>query len=191
MKISIHAAVATLIFLGSEPSSMAQTFDFTSDQFRQRYNDQLKSDKGDLIKKCTKEANDVLCSFDNTNFRRSVQAFKQLDLANGQFELQEKLILSTNGQKVTTITISGTREDMMNLGHFAGQLGSLIGMLNPELSPDEVSSMMAEKLGIMRGDNDPTIGHPLVEITKGFAATCNNQLSSVSTKVGCVFEPRY
>ncbi len=170
---------------------MAQTFNFTPEQFRQRYNDQLKSDNGDLIKGCAKAANDVSCNFNNTNFQKSVQGFKQLDLINGQFELKENLLLSTDGQKVKTVIISGSRQDPMNLFHFVGQLGSLILTLNPELTQDEVVSMIAKKLGIMRGDDDPTIGHPIVEITKRFAATCNNQLSSVSTKVGCVFEPRY
>jgi hypothetical protein len=79
----------------------------------------------------------------------------------------------------------------MNLFHFVGQLGSLFITLNSELTQDEVTSLLKDKLGIMRGDDDPTIGKPMLWITKTFAATCNNQLSSVSTKIGCVFEPRY
>jgi hypothetical protein len=79
----------------------------------------------------------------------------------------------------------------MNLFHFVGQLGSLILTLNPGLNQDEVTSMITKKFGIMRGDDDPTIGRPVVEITKDFAATCNNQSSSVTTKIGCIFEPRY
>jgi|GEM_PF-2669220 hypothetical protein len=192
MKTCIPLAIATLIILAFEQSLTAQTFDFTLEQFRQKYNNQLKSDNGDLIKTCTKKANDeISCNFDITNFRTSVQAFKQLDLANGQFELNENLLLSMDGGKVKKVIISGSRKDPMNLFHFVGQLGSLILTLNPEFTQDEVTSMIAKKLGIMRGDDDPTIGKPIVEITKKFAATCNNQLSTVSTRLGCIFEPRY
>ena len=192
MKTLVRVAMVALTFLASSklPSS-GQTFKFKSDELRKRYNDQLKSDNGDLIKKCTKTEDEVACSVDDTGFQKSVQAFKQLDLANGKFELKESLILSMSGSKVKVIIISGSREDPMNLFHFVGQLGSLFITLNSELTQDEVTSLLKDKLGIMRGDDDPTIGKPMLEITKTFAATCNNQLSSVSTKIGCVFEPRY
>jgi len=185
------AAVTLICFLGYERSSRAQTFDFGAQQLENKYNDQLKLDNGDVIKNCSKRKDEINCNFENTNFQKSVQAFKQLNLANGRFELNEKLILSLSGQKVRTITLVGSREDPMNLFHFVGQLGSLIIVLNPELTQDQVTSLLKDKLGIMRGYNDSTIGHPMVEITEKFAATCNNQRSSVSTKVGCVLEPRY
>jgi hypothetical protein len=183
------ALVALVIAVGSSHAAAAQTFDFTHAQFIDKLNAQLRQDGGDTTKTCKNNGRDTTCIFNDAHFQQSVVEFKKLNLANGGFTLKEKLIVSETNGKVSLIIIEGDRAEPINLFHFVGQLGSSLSTLNPSLSTDDMTKEMLS-LGVMRGDDDTSIGHPKMDILDSVQVTCNNQKSSVTTKIGCALVPR-
>jgi hypothetical protein len=175
----IVSLIATIIFA---TNVYAQTFDFTSAQLLDKFNKQLQSDKGDVTNGCKKKGTDTICLFSDLNFKNSVREFKKLNLANGKFNLNERLLISEEKGKVSMFLLEGDRGDPMNLFHFAGQLGSLLKTINPSMSDDNIAKE-ALSLGVMRGDDDPTTGDPKIDILDFAEIRCNNQKSHISTKV--------
>ncbi|MDX2205830.1 MAG: hypothetical protein NW223_23975 [Hyphomicrobiaceae bacterium] len=182
-------AIAALLAL---PPAVAwgQAFDFTPAQFQERFNRQLKADEGDLLRACRPEKAAIACTFEDAKFQRSVQAFKELNLVNGRFELKSRVLIEQAGGKVATIAITGDRSSPMGLFHFAGQMGSLMRSFDPALTSQQAAAKVSE-LGVMRGDADRTIGTPKLAIENYAAIECTSWPSSRSTSVGCVFRPRY
>jgi hypothetical protein len=178
--VAAHACIGT---------ANAQTFDFTVAKLIDNFNNQLKLDGGDTIKTCKKSALDTICIFNDTSFQKSVTGFKKLNLANGTFSLKEKLLISEINGKVSMFLVEGDRGDPMSLFHFAGQLGSMLSALNPSLTTDDVTKEVLS-LGVMRGDDDPSIGQPKIDILEFAEIRCNNQQSRVDTIIGCAFLPR-
>jgi hypothetical protein len=112
-----------------------------------------------------------------------------LNLANGGFTLKEKLFISETNGKVSLIIMEGDRAEPINLFHFVGQLGSSLSTLNHSLTAGEMTKEILS-LGVMRGDDDPSIGQSKMDILDSVEVKCNNQKSSVTTKIGCVLVPR-
>ncbi|MBI1868971.1 MAG: hypothetical protein HYS06_11885 [Methylocystis sp.] len=169
----------------------AQSFDITKAQFVEKYNVALRVDGGEQIKKCRKVKDSIACEFTDVSFQKSVSGFKALNLANGRFDMATKLLLSEKNGKVSQIILSGDRKDPMNLFHFVGHLGSMMHALGQEANKNNDLSKELLELGLTRGDDDPTIGNPKTLIEAYAAIRCNNQVSSVTTTIGCVLEPRY
>jgi len=168
----------------------AQTFDFTADTFRTRLNERIKTDGGGSLKSCSKSTSALRCTFDDEAYQQSVAAFKDLDLANGRFNLKQAMEITTKGGRVGNISLTGTRSDPMNLFHFIGTVGSILGAFEPEMDSKSAASLILE-LGLMRGDDDSTIGTQKTLFRKSVAVDCNQYPSTVSLKVECVFGPRY
>jgi hypothetical protein len=171
-------------------AARAQTFDFTAQQLRERFNEAAVKDNADTIKVCRSSANAVLCIMDDARFQEQVKLFKKLDLANGNFELNEKLMMTIDKGKVQTMTLAGDRETPMGLFHLIATLGNLFVALKPGMNNGEVK-VLTDKLGLMRGDDDPTIGQKRMEITPFAEISCNNNHSSKTLAIGCVFIPRF
>ncbi len=182
-------AVAALLAL-LPVAAWGQAFDFTPAQFQERFNQQLKADEGDMLRACRPEKAAIACTFDDAKFQRSVQAFKDLNLANGRFELKSRVLVEHARGKVTTIAVTGDRSSPMGLFHFVGQVGSLMRSFDPVLTSQQAAAKVSE-LGVMRGDADRTIGTPKLAIESYAAIECTSWPSSRSTTVECVFRPRH
>jgi hypothetical protein len=172
-------------------SAKAQTFDFTARQFRELYDRQLKADNGDTIRSCKSDRTAMICTFNDAQYQRSIQAFKELNLANGRFVLHSIVGITTDRkEKVMAIAVKGSRGDPAALFHFIGQVGSLFRALKPSLTTEETPKLMMQ-LGLMHGDDDPTIGEKKLIIEDFAAVECNNLPSWRSLDVACVISPRY
>jgi len=62
-------------------------------------------------------------------------------------------------------------------------------MLNPGLDEKAGTDFLAT-LGLMRGDDDPSIGQRVSAFNRGGAFQCLSMPSGQTTGVGCAVEPR-
>jgi hypothetical protein len=182
--------IAVTMIVAFSSWAHAETFGFTASEFQSRLDKALLADGGDTTKSCKKSQTDFTCQFNDVNFQKSVSAFKGLNLANGHFSLKEKMTISTENGKVSTIIIGGDRGDPINTFHTIGQIGGVFKALNPKISDDNVQRLFKE-LGLLRGDSDETIGSVKEAIEDFAEIRCNNQRSDKSTAFGCAFLPRY
>jgi hypothetical protein len=121
----------------------AQTFNFTAIEFQARLNKVLTDDHGDTIKACKKDGADYRCTFNDAEFQKSVAAFKELNLANGRFALNEVMYFTIEGGKVSRITIGGDRSDPMNLMHTEWQAAAEVLTLIGEHGGDPMIAHIA------------------------------------------------
>ncbi|MGD0636368.1 MAG: hypothetical protein ABSA13_19575 [Beijerinckiaceae bacterium] len=77
----------------------------------------------------------------------------------------------------------------MNLFNYIGKIGNAVTALEPGISEADVQSLIGSGLGLMRGDDDPAIGHAKVMSRKTFTASCNQVMSAESTATHCEFAP--
>jgi len=182
-------SLAYLITISLTTTAYCQSFDFSFESFRIRLNKRIEMNGGGLVKSCRESASKVFCSFDDKAFQQSVLAFKGLNLANGKFKLAESIQIGIKNNHVERIILVGSRADPMNLFHFIGTVGSVIGVFEPQIDAKGAAEIVTE-LGLMRGDSDPTIGTAQNEFRDSVAITCNQYLSALSQKVECVFVPR-
>ena len=182
--------IAHMILITASSAAFSQTFDFSADKFRERLNARIGTDSGGRLKSCQTSTSALKCVFDDKSYQQSVAAFKELDLANGRFDLKQVMEIITKGDKVQKITLTGSRSDPMNLFHFVGTVGSILGIFEPEMGSKSAAELVFE-LGLMRGDDDPTIGRQKTLFRKVVAVDCNQYPSAASLKVECVFGPRY
>lgn len=164
-------------------------FGQTAREMRAKINERLTADGADSFKKCADLQKLVICSFDDNQFQKLVQGFKKLDLANGKFKLYEAVFLIPANGNLERIRLLGTRESPAALFHFIGTLGSVIRSLDPSIDNHQSAETILD-LGIMRGDDDASIGTEKIIIKKGFAASCIQYLSNESMKIDCNFVPR-
>jgi hypothetical protein len=175
--------------VGSSYAASTPTFDFTSTQFIEKINNQLRKDGADVTKTCHNDGDETACIFSDVHFQQSVVGMKKLNLINGAFALKDALSITETDGKVSMIAIFGDRGDPVNIFHFVGLLGSSLAALNPSLTAEEITKETFA-LGVMRGDSDPTIGQPKMNIFDHAVVKCNNQNSDITTKIGCLFLPR-
>ena len=128
-KSTIRIVLLAVAFLPGLARS--QTFDFSAAEFQARLNKVLVDDHGDTIRACKKDGADYRCTFNDAGFQKSVSAFKELNLANGRFALNELMFFTIEGGKVSRITYGGDRRDPMNQMHTVGQIGGVIEALKP------------------------------------------------------------
>lgn len=166
------------------------TFGFDAPTFRRMYDGHLRNDGDSGITDCGDSAGLCICKFDDASFKKSVDAFKKLDLANGQFRSKLRLVIASQNGRVSKIVVSGDRADPMNLFGYIGKVGSLLKTLEPEMSDQAQQSLLTSDLGLMRGDDDPTIGSEKLVIRNGYVARCRQSALSESTATICAFEPR-
>jgi hypothetical protein len=184
--LGFAALVASMTCGAGEP-----TFTFTPAQFMAMYNAHLPKDGSDdrilSIKQVGPQLRAIL---DDANFQRGVQALKQMNLANGKFTMGIRIVLSTNKQGlIEQIAVSGLRSDPVNMMRTVGVIGSIYEILNPGYTDQSEQEFLAP-LGLMRGDDDPTINQPASNFSKGAAFACVTQHSSISMRFGCAIEPR-
>lgn len=185
-----YTVVCFSAYIATINVSNAQVFSVDSKYFLRRYNDFLVLDGGAPLEKC-KDINDgIECNFSNKIFQKQVAGFKKMGIISGdKFYSNERIVLKLNGSNIEMIILKGTRGDPANLFSLLGDIQIAMKVLSPKaLSSDELSANVT-KLGLMRGDSDPTIGIPK-NIKEPYAdISCNNQSSNVSMDFGCVFRP--
>lgn len=166
------------------------TFGFDAPTFRQMYDARLRNDGDDGIADCTDSAGLFKCKFDEASFKKSVDAFKKFGLANGDFSSKLRLVMASQGGRVSKIVVAGDRADPMNLSGYVGKVGSLLKTLEPEMSDQAQQSLLTSDLGLMRGDNDLTVGAEKLVVRKSYIGRCRQSPSSESTAMICTFGPR-
>jgi hypothetical protein len=187
---SLAAIQVFAAFSSGHAAEQTPAFPFTPEQFMSMYNAHLGDgdDRIVSIKKSTTEARAILS---DKNFQAGILELKKMDVVNGNFPMNIKILMPTNKNGlVASIIISGTRSDPANMMRTAGAIMSVYEILNPGVKEKEATAFTFS-LGLMRGDADPTIGTPIVQLSKGAQFTCNNQDSNVSTVFGCAISPRF
>lgn len=86
--------------------------------------------------------------------------------------------------------MGGDRADPMNLFNYIGKIGNAVPALEPGITEADVQSLFGFERGLMRGDDDPTIGQAKVVSRNTFPASCNQVMSAESTAMRCEFIPR-
>jgi hypothetical protein len=184
--IAVAIASTTCMSVGADEPA----FPFTPTQFVARFNDRARINKLDIIRALRRVGSDFVSSMADTEFQNGIRQLKQLDLANGQFTYRVRIVLSTNAAGlVTKIIVTGVRSDPVNQFRTMGAVGAVYELLNPGVPQTEEDNFLVS-LGLARGDDDPTIGEPQTNFSKGGAFTCNNRPSQVSEQIGCLIIPR-
>ena len=169
-----------------------QSFTFSPKEFQQRFNAVATVDGSDKIVRLKKDKDGYRALLSDESFQKSVTDFKRLDSVNGQFVIKTRIDLRTNKEdKIEEIVVSGDRADPINLFQaFIGTMGVIIKILDPALNQDQITEYVI-KLGLARGDDDPTTGTVITQSSKGGVYNCLSQQSYVSAQVKCVITPRY
>lgn len=162
-------------------------YSFTPQEFIANYN--ARAQHGDDRLTGSKRAgNMVTLVMDDMYFQQGIQRAKELDLANGRYTMDIKIMMKVDkDDHVTSIGLTGTRNDMVNMMRTIGAISLTYDVLNPQSSRKD-SDAFISTLGLMRGDNSPDGGAPITQLSKGGVFTCVNQAGNI--KFGCVIEPR-
>lgn len=189
----MRALIGLVLFMTVAPDvAGAQSFDLTTRAFVERFNSEVDKNGGEKIKSCGKPNGDLIsCNYENFAFSKQIKTFKSLDLINGNFPLLGNLDLVERGGKIGTVIVSGDRGDPANFFHYMGQVDVAIRAVSNKEMSSEDSQILFKKLGLMRGDSDPTIGQKQIAIESFAAISCIAQPSSKTTKVACMIEPRF
>ena len=166
------------------------TFDFDDVGFESKLNARAEKDQAAALTKCVSQRQLVICRFDSAPFDKAVAALKELDLLNGKFRDKAVLKMHLVGGKVSQIDLDSERSDPANLFQLISKIDTLVLALDPSVSEDDASNVASRDLGLMRGDNDHTIGQEKTVIKHAFAASCIQFLSSESMRIHCEFLPR-
>lgn len=162
----------------------------TPEVFRKHYDALAKADGGDTIKQMNRAKDGVAVTLHDEQFQRAIAEMKKLDLVKGRFQSKIAIRLTTdNIGRVTKIAVVGDRSDPVNLMRFIGAVGVVDSMLNPAQDEKANTDFLAT-LGLMRGDDDPSIGQPVSSINQGGVFHCVSMRSDQTTGVGCVVEPQ-
>lgn len=176
--------------LRAQTASVDVWAELNPDTFRKRYDELAKADGGDTIKRVSKAKDGLAVTLNDEQFQRAIAEMKKLDLANGRFQSKIAMRLSTDSTgKVTKIAVVGDRSDPVNLMRFIGAVGIVDSILNPTQDEKANTDFLAT-LGLMRGDDDPSIGQPVSSFNRGGAFQCVSMPSAQTTGVGCLIEPR-
>jgi hypothetical protein len=150
-----------------------------------------KTAAADTTAVCTKKKDAYSCTFHDAGFQRSVAAFEKLGVLGGRFQLKMKMVVDTADGKVSRISVTGVRSDPVNLFQFYGTVVNIMQISDPEVGAGKgESEKLAEKLGVMRGDDADDIGKAHTDIEPYAEIKCLSQNSHISTAVECVFTPK-
>lgn len=184
--------IAFALCFAAFPSLSEPSFSFNPEQIMEMFNAHLQEDANEdrivSIKKTKSDADLILGDY---YFKIGLVELKKMDLVNGRLDMRIKILTPLDAKGfVQTIIIRSTRGDPLNLFRGLGVITNFYQILNPQASGKESDAFIAS-LGLMRGDDDPTTGQPVSQLSKGAAFTCNTQQSAISTVFGCVISPRY
>ncbi|TXN57773.1 hypothetical protein [Methylobacterium sp. WL2] len=166
------------------------TFAFDAPSFRRMYDRRLRGDGDGGIEDCAEQGMNYVCRFDDAPFRKSVEAFRKLDLVRGSFSSKLGLSVVSRAGKASSIVLTGDRADPMNLFGFVGKAASLIKTLEPGIAEGAVQDLLSAGLGLTRGDDDSTIGAERTVVRGAYVAQCRSTPSRETTAMTCTFEPR-
>ncbi|TXN01871.1 hypothetical protein FV242_17050 [Methylobacterium sp. WL64] len=176
---------------GSPPTiGPTATFGFDAPSFRRMYDMRLRDDGDGDIEECAEQNMNYVCRFDDAPFRKSVEAFRKLDLVRGSFSSKLSLSVVSQAGRASRIVLTGDRADPMNLFGFVGKVASLIKTLEPGIAEAAVQDLLSAGLGLTRGDDDPTIGAERTVVRVRDVARCKSAPSTEDTAMTCKFEPR-
>ncbi len=165
----------------------AQTFDFGFEEFRQSYDKRLAADGRDAIGTCKPRGTSQRCFFNEAGLPASAEPSDAADVPARP--VRETLQVDLEDGKVKAVHIAGSRADPGKRAHFLGQFGSLVRVFDPAVTDGELTRLYGE-LGLLRGDDDPSIGQDRQVVRGRAVITCNQYPSRISVKLECIFEPR-
>ena len=195
-KMFLLAAAYLFFVKTAHAESSAVVFNMTLSQLVDKLNNQIRLDvvdkqhTGDAIVKSCKPSNGRKeCAFRDGGFQYTVSQFKKFNLMNGKFTQKLRLeILEQNG-RVAKFSVVGDRSDPVNLMVFIGTVVDAIRIFDPSAGKKDPKEL-SDKLGLLRGDDDPTIGELKVDIENYAEIDCIGLRSTTSSAVGCLFRPR-
>jgi hypothetical protein len=179
------AVVGALLASSVASAQTPHTFGMTFEEFRRTLDENIRKDTLSHVPKdsfttkaCSRKANHYDCTFNEAGFQRAVNEWRKMGL-----------ILGT---EVSRITVTSVRDDMIHL--LVGQISTVVAVMrifDPGAAEgDDELQTTVKRLGLMRGDVDPTIGKPMSMNIAGATVTCTNWDTQVTPKVECVFTPR-
>jgi hypothetical protein len=174
------------------------TFPIGFEAFRKTLDEKIREDTLDKTQPdlnttdiCRRALENYICSFHEAGFQSAIDNFKKLDLANGRFTLKLRLRVATVDGQISQITLDGDRGDPANIIQFIGAVMAIIEVFDPGASQSLGGlKQIVDELGLMLGDNDPSIGRARHTIKPHAAISCIKQDSHETTGVECRFVPR-
>ena len=195
-----HAILAlALVALVSQTGRVdAQAFSMTPEEFRNIFDNRARENtlnkndqESNTIRACRQTDNRQVCTFNDKGFQNSIQAFKKLNVLNSRFTQKLSLTLEIANGKVSKVFLEGDRGDPLNLIRFVGAVINIMQVLEPDVADSDGKSLaLATELGLMRGDNDPSIGSPAIMLKPYAAVGCLSLPSKIATAEFCQWEPR-
>lgn len=196
LKLFILLGLGLTSFVAVDLFAITQEeFNMTVEQFRQAFDrETIQGAKNPNVADTIKSINKISpttyhASLKDDGFNSMVKGWKVLNLANGKFILKEKFIFRVGSSGlISNIELSSSRADM-NLFHFMDTFANTVKVFNPQFTEKDIQELVKD-VGLMRGDNDPTIGESMNSFTRGVAIECLSQPSNVSSTIVCKFYPR-
>jgi hypothetical protein len=195
------ALTGALFVASAAPAQTPHTFGMSFDQFRRTLDQHISADTASHLprdafttKSCLRRADRYECTFNETGFQSAVNEWRKLGLiiGSGRFSYRLRLSADTIGNRVNRIVVTSVRDDMINL--LVGHLSTVIAAMRvfePGAADGEGEpKRTVDRLGLMRGDANPTIGKPMSMPITGAMVTCTNWDTRITSKVECVFTPR-
>lgn len=191
LSVGVSALLLTTVSSAVMAGEPDPTFNFTVPQFRTLFNEQAVKDEMDVIRAAITTPSEVEFKFEDSKFQRGVKLLKDMDVMNGKVTYLATMVVTVDKKSgfIKTIIVGGVRDDPINLFRTISLVGVIYEILNPSASEKAKTDFMAQ-LGLLRGDDDATIGQPMSSFSKGGAFSCNNQNSEVSPAFGCLIAPR-
>lgn len=195
MRLAIAYSLILLLTSFSTQAADVATFTLTPDELKSKLNAVITADTNagpaDVIYRCAKKGVDQVCSFKDSGFQRSVNGFKELNIANGRFTKAVRLEITTANGKVAEIRLKGSRRDPMNLFDFLSNVVNTARIFDSNVGVEDGSlKTFTDELGLMRGDNADDIGKSRMIIEPYAQISCLAIDSHISSDVACVFVPR-
>jgi hypothetical protein len=195
------AVVGALLASSVASAQTPHTFGMTFEEFRRTLDENIRKDTLSHVPKdsfttkaCSRKANHYDCTFNEAGFQRAVNEWRKMGLILGKSRIpfRQRLSADTVGTEVSRITVTSVRDDMIHL--LVGQISTVVAVMrifDPGAAEgDDELQTTVKRLGLMRGDVDPTIGKPMSMNIAGATVTCTNWDTQVTPKVECVFTPR-
>ena len=197
MRLFVAALVVTAT-LYAGPAQAADLFAMSFEDFRKAFDKRIREDTLDkaevnfsTTKQCTKKGTTSTCTFNDKGFQSTVASFKKMDLVSGKFTLKLTLTAETKDGKVSHIRLIGSRGDPVNIFQYVSTVMNIMQLFEPGIVDGEGKSLaLVKQLGIMRGDADPSINEPVVNIEPYAVVECLNVHSNITSGVACNWTPR-
>ena len=187
----MRTLLALFILCAACVCAWAQAATFTEPQFIDRFNARLAKDGQDPVRACkARSEGQFICSFAADVFLTTLDEKADITGSIGTERAPTTMIVNMESDAIESIYLSGDRASPADLINFTAHLESLLHTLGPDES-DQTIEDDTLSLGLLRGDEDPTIGMER-EVSARFALIkCLNQPFGVSGGIGCAIKLRH